>query len=187
MNIIDFLRRAKRGPQIIHPKDTGIIVSETGCNKNWKIVDAGTGSGFLALFLGNLGCKVYTYENQKRFYEIAKRNIKDSGLKNIKLKLKDITKGISEKNVDMITLDMKDDTKVVGYAYNALKKKGFLVIYSMHIEKMQNIFKELKKYNFRIKILENIQREWQIEGETFTRPKSRMIGHTGFLIIARKI
>lgn len=186
MNIIDFLKKAKRGPQVILPKDAGIIVSETGCNSKWKVVDAGTGSGFLALFLGNLGCKVYTYENQKRFYEIAKKNIKKSGLKNVKLKFKDVTKGISEKKVDLVTLDMKDAAKVIKHAYNCLKKKGFLVIYSMHVEQVQRVWKELKKHNFKVKILENIQREWQIEGRTYTRPKSKMIGHTGFLIIARK-
>ncbi len=52
--IRDFLRKAKRGPQIIPPKDFGMIVAETGCGKDWKVVDAGTGSGFLAMMLANI-------------------------------------------------------------------------------------------------------------------------------------
>lgn len=187
INIIDILRKAKRGPQVVSAKDVGIIIAETGCNPTWRIVDAGTGSGFLALFLGNLGCKVYTYENRKEFYNLAKNNIKSSGLRNIIIKNSDILKGIKEKDLDMVTLDMKNAEKVIKHAHKRLKKSGWLVIYSLHIEQVQRVWKELEKYKFRnIKILENIQREWQIEGDTFTRPKTRMLGHTGFLVFARK-
>lgn len=188
MNIIDFLKKAKRGPQVILPRDAAVIVAETGCSPNWKIVDAGTGSGFLALFLANLGCKVYTYEIKKEFYELAKRNIKNSGLKNIVIKNKDITKGINEKNVDMITLDMKNPEKVIKHAFKSLKSKCWLVVYSMHIEEVKRVFNEISRYQFNeIKILENLQREWQIEGKKFTRPKTHMLAHTGFLTFARKI
>lgn len=185
--IMDFLRKAKRGPQIIPPKDFGMIVAETGCGKDWKVVDAGTGSGFLAMMLANIGCKVYTYEIDEDFYEVAKKNIRNSGLGNIFLKKADITKWIDEKNVDMVTLDMKNPESVIKNAYNSLKYRGWLVIYSLHVEQLQRVWKELKKYNFsRITILENLQREWQIEGNTFTRPMTHMLAHTGFLTFARK-
>ena len=185
--IRDFLRKAKRGPQIIPPKDFGMIVAETGCGKDWKVVDAGTGSGFLAMMLANIGCKVYTYEIDEDFYEVAKKNIRNSGLGNIFLKKADITKWIDEKNVDMVTLDMKNPESVIKNAYNSLKYRGWLVIYSLHVEQLQRVWKELKKYNFsRITILEDFQREWQIEGNTFTRPMTHMLAHTGFLTFARK-
>jgi tRNA (adenine57-N1/adenine58-N1)-methyltransferase len=186
--IIDFLNKTKRGPQVILPKDAGLIISITGCCPGWKVVDAGTGSGFLSIFLGNLGCNVYTYEKEKKFYELAKRNIKKSDLKNIKIKNSDITKGIKERNVDMVTLDMKNPEKVIKHAYKSLKSGGWLVIYSMHIEQIQKVWKELVKYDFsKPKILENLKREWQIEGRTFTRPKTHMLAHTGFLTFVRKM
>lgn len=186
--INDFLRKAKRGPAVITPKDIGDIIAFTGCTHDWKVVDAGTGSGFLALFLGNLGCKVYTYEKEKRFYDISKANIKKAGFKNVKIKNADISKGIKEKNVDMVTLDMKNPEKVVENAHRALKSGGWLVIYSMHIEQIQDAWKEIKKYSFESpRILEKLQREWQIEGDTYTRPKTHMLAHTGFLTFARKL
>jgi len=186
--IVDFLNKAKRGPQVILPKDAGLIVSVTGCSPEWKVVDAGTGSGFLAIFLGNLGCKVYTYEKKKNFYDLAKKNIEKSGLKNIKIKNSDITKGIKERNVDMVTLDMKNPERVLKHAYNSLKSGGWLVVYSMHIEQIQKVWKESRKYEFgKFNILENLKREWQIEGRTFTRPKTHMLAHTGFLTFMRKI
>lgn len=185
--ITDFLNKAKRGPQVITPKDLGMIVSVTGCSPGWKVVDAGTGSGFLSIFLGNLGCKVFTYEKKESFYDLAKGNIKNSGIKSIKIRNADITKGIKEKNVDMITLDMKEAEKVVKHAYKSLKSGGWLVVYSLHIEQIQRVWKELRKYEFgKVRILENLEREWQIEGLTFTRPKTNMLGHTGFLTFTRK-
>src|SRR3972149_9796838 len=176
MNIIDIFKKAKRGPQIISRKDLGTIVAETGCTQNWKVVDAGTGSGFSSMFFANIGCNVYAYENDERWFKIAQENFKNFGFKNIKLKFKDILKGIDERNVDLILLDMKSAEKVIKNAYQSLKKDEWLVCYSLHIEQVIKIFKEIAKLKFvRIKLLENIQREWQIEGNTYTRPKTEML------------
>ncbi len=186
-NIIDFLKKAKRGPQIIMPKDSGMIVSVTGCSPGWKVVDAGTGSGFLSMFIANLGCTVYTYERKKEFYDIARKNVKNLGLMNVFLKNADITKGIKERNVDLVTLDMQNPERVIKHASKALKAGGWLAVYSMHIEEVKKVYEELKKYEFvDIKILENIQREWQSLGK-LTRPKNYMLAHTGFLTFARKL
>jgi len=186
-NIIDLLKKAKRGPQIIMPKDAALIASITGCSPSWKVVDAGAGSGFLSMFLANLGCTVYSYEKKKEFYEIVKSNVKNFGFKNITVKNVDITKGINEKNLDLITLDMQNPEKAIKSAFKALKPGGWLAIYSMHIEEVKKVYEELKKYNFvGIKILESIQREWQSLGR-LTRPKSYMLAHTGWLVFARKI
>ncbi len=186
-NMIDFLKKAKRGPQIIMPKDSGLIVSITGCSPRWKVVDAGTGSGFLSMFLANLGCTVYTYERKKEFYDIARKNVKNFGLKNVFLKNADITKGIKERNVDLVTLDMQNPEKVIKHAFKSLNSGGWLAIYSMHIEEVKRVYEELKKYDFAdIKIWENIQREWQSLGK-LTRPKNYMLAHTGWLTFARKL
>jgi len=56
----------------------------------------------------------------------------------------------------------------------------------MHIEEVKKVYEELKKYDFtEVKILENIQREWQSLGK-LSRPKTYMLAHTGFLTFARK-
>lgn len=185
--VIDFLKKAKRGPQIIMPKDLGMIVSVTGCSPGWKVVDAGTGSGFLSMFLANLGCNVYSYEKKKDFYEVAKRNANNFGLRNVFLKNSDISKGIKEKEVDLITLDLKNPEKIIRHAFRAIKPGGWLVVYSMHIEEVKKVYEELKKYEFSdAKIIENIQREWQSLGK-LTRPRNYMLAHTGFLTFTRKL
>lgn len=187
-NIKNFLDKAKRGPQIIMPKDAALILTYTGVGPGSKVVDAGAGSGFLAIFLANYvrPGKVVTYENKKRFVKTAKKNIKSSGLSRfIRLREEDVTKGIKEKNVDLVTLDLKDVKKVVGHAYRALKVGGWLVVYSPHIEQVVTVVKEIRKKKFcETKVVENVVREWKVERTT--RPKTMGIMHTGFLTFAKK-
>jgi len=179
--------KLKRGPQIITPKDASIILSYTGAEPGSKVVDAGSGSGFLAIFLArylNPG-KVYTYEKDERFIKIAKENFKRTGLKNIVSRKADITEGIREKNVDLITLDLKDADKVIKHAESSLKKGGMIAIYSPTIDHLERTLKELKRSKFiGIRIVEGIMREWK--HDYTLRPKTKGIMHTGLLIFAKK-
>lgn len=180
--------KLKRGPQIITPKDASLILAYTGVMPGSKVVDAGSGSGHLAIFLANYlrPGKVYTYEKDERFVKIVKDNIKVSDLsKFVTLRYADITKGIKERNIDLITLDLKDAKKVVKLAYERLKVGGSIVVYSPTIEHLMGAVKEMKKVGFdSIKTIENIVREWKVDYTT--RPKTMGIMHTGFLTFAKK-
>jgi len=188
--LIDFMfKKAKRGPQIILPKDAMQIAAATGCGSGWKTVDAGSGSGFLAMALANIGCDVTTYEKRKDFFELAKRNIKYSGLK-ATVKNKDVTRGIAERDVDLVTLDMENPEKAIKHARKALKSGGWIAIYSMHIEQARDAVEELVKEGFQfVRVTESLARDWQIEfgKHSYSRPKTHMIAHTGFLTFARKV
>lgn len=183
-------RLAKRAPQVVLPKDASTILAVTGVGRDAVVVDAGTGSGFLAMFLANYVGKVYTYEIKKEFYKLSSKNIANSGLNNIVNKNADISKGIKEKDVDLIMLDLEKAERIVRLAWAALKPGGWLAVYCLHIEAVQAVCKELKRRHFSDPIiLENIQRNWQMQvgNRTWTRPKTAMLGHTGFLVFARKI
>ena len=185
----DFLeRKIQRTAQVMLPKDIALILAYTGISNNSLVVDAGCGSGFTAIFLANYlpNGKVVTYENDKRFLKTAKKNIEISGFSNIRLKNADVTKGIKEKNVDLVVLDLQDADKVVKYAYNALNCGGYLVVYSPTIDHLTKVLKPIKKKIFiDIKTVENIVREWQ--SERTLRPKTIGLMHTGFLTFARKV
>ena len=188
-NIKDiFERKAKRLPQIIMPKDAALILAYTGVEPGSLVVDAGFGSGFLAMFLANYTRgKVVSYEKEKKFFKIAKQNIKSSGLeKFIQFKQKDIRKGIDEKNVDLVTLDMKNAERVVKHAYKSLKPGGWLVVYSPYIEQVKKVVSEIEKKGFsEVKTVENIVRGWQVRDHTL--PERSGIMHTGFISFARKV
>lgn len=188
-SIIDLLKRCNRLPQIITTKDAAQIVAVTGLTSGWNCLDAGTGSGFLAIFLGSIvkPGKVTTYEKNTKFYENAKRNIEFCGLhKIITIKNKDILKGFNEKGLDLVTFDMIHAETLVGKAYKALKSGGWLCIYSPHIEQQKKSVEEMIKNNFvQIKTIETMQREWQVSD--YTHPMPKQIVHTGFMTFGRKV
>ena len=183
---IDFIEKMIRKPQIIMPKDAGVIAALAGIGKEDVVVDAGTGSGALALFLSNIAKKVYTYERRKEFYDVAKKNFENANAKNVVLKLKDVCEGIEEKGVDVITIDLDTPEKIIKLAKQALKPAGFIVIYCPCIEKVKEVVRRLKDENFiEIKVVECLLREYEVKVNC-TRPKTRMLGHTGYIIFARK-
>jgi tRNA (adenine57-N1/adenine58-N1)-methyltransferase catalytic subunit len=183
-----FNPKLKRGPQIITPKDCSLILAYSNIAPGSKVVDAGTGSGFLAIFLGTYlrPGKVYTYENDDRSISVAKENIKTSGLEGVVvLKKADVTKGIKEKGVDLVTLDLKDASKALAHAHKALKPGGIVSVYSPNVEHLLGSIKALKKAGFLdIKTVENIVREWK--ADFTTRPETMGLMHTGFITFARK-
>jgi tRNA (adenine57-N1/adenine58-N1)-methyltransferase len=189
-NLKDILdKKMRRLPQIIMPKDAALILAYTGISPGSKVVDAGTGSAFLSIFMANYvrPGKVVTYEVDRKFAKSAKQNIIDSGLSRfVTMKRKDISKGISERNVDLVTLDMKNAEKVVKYVYKALAPGGYLAVYSPYIEQVIKVTKEMERKGFfNIKTVENIVREWQVE--KYARPKTLGLMHTGFITFARKV
>lgn len=184
----DKFKKIKRGPQIILPKDIGTIITETGINKNSIVLDAGGGSGSLSCFLAHLCKKVIAYEIRKNFVRIIEENKKLFEIKNLTIKNKDITQGITEKNLDLITLDLPEPWQVIKHVEKSLKPGAFLVAYLPTITQVTQLVDSVKKSKklFYVKTLENLQREWIVNGKV-VRPETQMLGHTGFIIISRKV
>jgi len=189
-SFIDKLSKIKRAPQIIPLKDVGIIVAETGLESNWKIVDAGAGSGALACHLANLVVKgkVYTYEIRDDHLAVVQENIKFFGFKNITAKKLSVYEKIPHKNIDMITLDLPEPWLALENAFKALRPGGFIISYSPCIPQVSDFVEKVRatsglKY---LKTVEMIQREWEFIGRK-QRPKTQQLGHSGFISFVRKI
>lgn len=183
---LDKTERIERGPAVISRKDIGNIIVTTGINKDSKIVDIGTGSGMLALYLANISSSVTSYEKNKQFYETAKKNAEKLDIK-ITIKNRDALEGIDEKDLDVITIDLKEPWLFLPYAAKAIKSGGFCVAYVPHIHQVQELYKEAIKHQFYVaKVSETIEREWVID-ELKSRPQSTGILHTGFLAFLRRI
>ena len=182
---IDQLVKIKRGPATLTLKDVGEIVARCGIGRTTKIVDAGTGSGTLALMLANISDHVTSYERNEETFKTAQDNAKMLDV-NLELKNKDVTEGIDEKNVDVITLDLLNPENVLEHAKKSLKSGGFLVAYLPNINQVHHFVLEAQKLQFiQERVIECIEREWVVE-EKRLRPKHQMLGHTGFLVFLRK-
>jgi len=184
----DVEKKLKRGPQIITRKDASIIVAETGLKPDWKCLDLGGGSGFLSLFLARFlqAGSVLTYEIKKEHADIINENIKRLGFGNIKVINKPAEK-FTGKGYDLITVDMKGAEKIMDRCHAALKEKGWLVVYSPHINQQLAGKKKMEKAGFsNIYTLETIQRFWKIDTRGFAHPEHTQLVHTGFITFARK-
>ena len=186
MFIPDSYRKLKRGPQVVLPKDIGIIIAYSGIGKNSVCLDAGTGSGWLAVSLARICKKVTSYDLRDDFLKIAERNRMTENLDNLILKKGDITKKVSERDVDLVTLDMPDSHKAVKNAHTALKQDGFICGYLPHMEQVKEFVKALNKYRFRnISTFEVILRDMLVREEGM-RPSTKGVWHTAYLVFAQK-
>ena len=119
---------------------------------------------------------------------IVKQNIEFLGLKNIKIKNKNVYEEMEEKNMDVMILDLPEPWKAIESSLKALKPGGILVSYSPSVPQVADFVNAIRKYeNFiYIKTVEITEREWEVEDRK-VRPKSRGLGHSGFLSFVRKV
>ena len=184
------LRGFKRSTQIIYPKDAAFIVLNAGVGPGSVVVEAGTGTGALTAILAYLvrpSGKVYTYEIRKEILEVAKRNLRRVGLdKYVEFKHRDVRKGIDERNVDAVVLDLPDPWTVLGNAYAALRSGGVVVCFVPTVNQLERTVCAMKEHGFiKVEGLELLERRYKVlPGET--RPVNMMIGHTGFIAFARR-
>ena len=103
------------------------------------------------------------------------------------VRLEDIYEGIHEQDVDHIILDVPEPWRVVEHAEKALRSGGHFAAYVPTALQMQQVVMALEgTYRFSlIESLEIILRNWHVTGRSI-RPDHRMLGHTGFLVFARR-
>ena len=183
----DLWEQFNRGPQIMLQKDIGLIIAKTGINKDSEVLDAGGGSGSLCLSLANICKKVTVYEINPEHHKVVQKNIDLSGFDNVTLKQDDIYKGIKEKELDLITLDLPEPWQAIKPAEKALKDGGFMVIYLPNLIQMHKFLASLKGTSFKaLETIELLERKWMIN-EQIMRPEFQMLGHTGFMTFCRKM
>ena len=179
-------RKLKRGPQVILPKDIGMIIAYSGLGRDSVCVDAGTGSGWLAVSMARMCKQVYSYDTRREFTKIAKKNAEMLGLENITFKTGDIRKRIKETDVDIFTLDMPGADKALGTVKKALKEDGVVVAYLPHTEQLSGFVSRLQKLGFYdIYAVETIVRDMLVRKEG-VRPSTKGVWHTAYLAFAHK-
>jgi len=80
--IYDIVKKMKRSVTTLLPKDIGIILTYCGIKNGETVVEAGTGSGALTIYLSNAvgrEGKVITYEKRPEFAKIARKNLEMVG------------------------------------------------------------------------------------------------------------
>ena len=183
----DFFRHAKRTGAPIIPKDIGMILAYTGINHRDTVLEAGTGTGILCMYLGSIAEHVVSYEIREDFAEVARVNIQRAGLTNVDIRCGNIVEAIQhlDEKFNVMILDTQDASAVVPYVRDVLAPGGFLVTYSPFIEQTGAIRKAIDEVGFfEVRTIECIEREMSFS-EKGSRPATIRVGHTGYISIAR--
>jgi tRNA (adenine57-N1/adenine58-N1)-methyltransferase len=190
-NTLDHIDTLRRKAQIIIPKDAALLSMFCNIKPGSIIVEGGLGSGALSIILLSLigpNGKVITYETRSEFAKVGSENIIKAGLEHLwVLKLQDITKGISEKKVDAVILDIPEPWNAVGTAHAALRSGGIFASYLPTMNQVEKFVNALKEEPFiEIHSFETLFRELEVKAGA-TRPSFEMLGHTGYITVARKV
>jgi tRNA (adenine57-N1/adenine58-N1)-methyltransferase len=181
----DFVLSMPRGATIVYPKDAAMIIG---------VVEAGVGSGALAISLlraiGPQG-QLDSFERREDFAEIAKENVQTyfgSLPSNWKLTVGSVQDSNSDNKYDRVVLDMLAPWECVDYAAKILRPGGVFLAYVATTTQLSATAEALKEDGHFTEPLssETIVRDWHHEGLA-VRPMQRMIGHTGFLIVSRRM
>jgi len=184
-NITDYLEKARRGPQAMTLKDMSLAAGYAGLHSGSRIFESGTGSGLFTMYLAHVVYPetVVTYEVRDDFADIARGNFERFGVKNVRLELRDTYQGIGERGLDAAFLDLTEPWKVVPNLTEALRVGGTLVSFSPSINQSRQLAEVLND-GWLHETFETILRNWKPDT---MRPDTRMLGHTGFLTVARKL
>ncbi len=191
LSVSDALRGLKRKAQIILPKDAAQIILHCSIIPGTRVLESGIGSGSLTTVLASMigeNGQVISYDNREEFIIHALKNLTQAHLQNrVTTKLKDVTEGIDETDLDAVILDIPNPWEAVSHVWQALRPGGYFCTYSPLISQVELTMKEIRQQPFiDVRTIETIERE-MIVGPRGTRPSFEMLGHTGYLTFARKV
>ncbi len=190
--LADFILTMPRGAQVVYPKDIGPILHWGDIRPGSVVLEAGTGSGALTMALvqavGPEG-KVVSVERRADHLAHATRTIErffGTLPANLTLRLGDVGDVISETRPDRLVLDLPEPWEVVIAAGRHMEPGGVLTAYVPTVPQVQHLHTELRRSRRfgDATTFEILLREWNAEGRS-VRPASQMVGHTGFVTVAR--
>jgi tRNA (adenine57-N1/adenine58-N1)-methyltransferase len=188
----DYVLSMPRGAQVIYPKDAAQIVMWGDIFPGARVLEAGAGSGALTCSLlravGESGT-VTSYEIRDDHAVHAVRNVEKffgEAPANWTLHVADLAEHTGE--VDRIVLDMVAPWEVLPTVSANLVPGGVLVVYIATVTQLSRITEALREQECWTEpsAWETLMRPWHVVGLA-VRPEHRMVGHTAFLLTARRL
>ena len=190
-SIHDLLMRVKRRSQIIYPKEIGMILLKLDLTDGRRVVEAGTGSGALTTAMAwavRPNGHVYSFDLREDMLAGARRNLEANDLAPyVTLQQADATQPLPVSGADALFLDVREPQDCLEPACAALAPGGFFGALVPTTNQVSDLLWALRAYPFTdVEVLEILLRGYKPVPARL-RPQDRMIGHTGYLVFARKI
>ena len=192
--LADYVLEMPRGAQVIYPKDLATILFWADIYPGCRVLEAGMGSGALTLTLlravGPDG-RVITYEQREEFARRALANIhtRAGEVTNLTVRLRPVEEGLAEEGpVDRVVLDLPEPWRLIGQLPRVLRPGGIFLSYVPTIIQSHQTTEALRhdRHWSLVETFETLFRPWNIDGQS-VRPFHRMVAHTGFITVARRV
>jgi tRNA (adenine57-N1/adenine58-N1)-methyltransferase len=205
--LADYTLSMTRGAAVVYPKDAGQILAQADIFAGARVVEAGAGSGALSCWLlravGEDGLLV-SYERRPDFAEIARANVERYfGGPHPAWRLvtgefpADGAVGIlggtggpadDGEAFDRVVLDMLAPWEYADAAAKTLRAGGLVCCYVATTTQLSRTVEALRAQGSfdEPAAWESLLRGWHVDGLA-VRPEHRMVGHTGFLVTARRL
>jgi tRNA (adenine57-N1/adenine58-N1)-methyltransferase len=192
--LTDFVLSMPRGAAVVYPKDAAQIVAMGDMCPGATVLEAGAGSGSLTCALlravGPAG-RVVSYEVREDHAEVAIANVETffgQRPATWTLRLGDAAAHPADEPVDRVVLDMLSPWEVLPAVAAALQPGGVFVGYVATTTQLSRLVEALREHSGFTEptAWETFVRGWHVVGLA-VRPEHRMIGHTAFLVTARRL
>jgi tRNA (adenine57-N1/adenine58-N1)-methyltransferase len=194
----DFVLSMPRGAAVVYPKDAGQIVQMADIFPGARVVEAGVGSGALTMSLlravGDAG-ELHSIERREDFAAVARGNVESffgGPHPAWQLHIGDLADRVHDVvepgSVDRVVLDMLAPWENIDAVASVLAPGGVLICYVATATQLSRTAEDLRSDGrfAEPSAWESMVRGWHLEGLA-VRPQHRMIGHTGFLVSARRL
>jgi tRNA (adenine57-N1/adenine58-N1)-methyltransferase len=199
--LADFVLSMPRGATIVYPKDAALIVGLADLYPGARVIEAGVGSGALTCSLlravGDDG-RVSSYERRDDFAQVARANVAtffgathpawDLTVGDLVPTLRARRAEGIDVEADRVILDMLAPWDCIDVSAEVLVPGGVLVAYVATTTQLSRMVEGLRLDGrfTEPQAQESLVRTWHLEGLA-VRPDHRMIGHTGFLVMSRRL
>ncbi len=185
----------RRITQVIYPKDIGFMITASLPIRICKasIVEVGVGSGFLASHLALTYGRDSIVVGLEAREDIARVLYNNLALGNL-LDYYNLIVAffpeapLRESIADILFIDIADSWRHVDQIYGLLKPSGVVIAFAPTINQAEKLVLGMQRHGGFIdeKVYEILLREYVVR-DNATRPRTWMIGHTGYIIMGRKI
>ena len=197
--LADFTIAMTRGAAVVYPKDAAQIIAMADIFPGARVLEAGAGSGALSCWLlravGEAGLLV-SYERRADFADIARQNVErffGGPHPAWQLRAGDLADmaaatGAADDPFDRVVLDLVAPWEYADTGARVLIPGGVICCYVSTVTQLSRTVETIREQGSfdEPAAWESLTRGWHVDGLA-VRPDHRMIGHTGFLVTARRL
>lgn len=192
--LADFILKMRRGAQVVYPKDIGPILLWADIGPGMTVLEAGTGSGALAMALARAvgpSGRLVSIERREDHAAHARSTIEKwfgEVPAHVDLRIGEVEEAIAEVAPDRIVLDLPEPWHAAEVAAAGQPAGGVFCAYLPTVPQVQTLVERMGETGAfdEVEVFETLHRTWNVAGRS-VRPDHAMVGHTGFVVVARRV